>query len=141
MRIEQRSKQIVDVIRKDVAPTSKHAPFANMIQQSGKDILQDSLQQLINKIEDQGQVLNRKRTIEELVTYKKLVKQYLQEASNGLELFEKHSHNHHKTYKIIRVVDEKLLEMNKEVIEKENDSVKLLSLVGEVKGLLVNLYL
>jgi uncharacterized protein len=141
MRIEQQSRQIVDQLKKEVLPNAKQTNFSDMVQQSGKSLLKDTLQQLIHKIDEQGKVLANKRTIDDLVAYKKLVKQFLQEANNGLELFEKHSLNHQKTYKIIRAVDEKLLEMNKEVLEKEDNGVKLLSVVGEVKGLLINLYM
>jgi uncharacterized protein len=141
MRIEQRSQQLQDVMKKDQSSSTKHSQFGHMVQQSGKGLLKETLQQLMNKVEEQGKVLGKRRTIDDLISYKKLVQQFLQEASNGINLLEEHSHNRHKTYKVLRAVDEKLLELNKEVLDKEDDGVKLLAVVGEVKGLLVNLYM
>ena len=43
-------------------------------------------------------------------------------------------------YKIIKKVDEKLLELADAVISKEQKGLKVLDLVGEIRGLLLDLY-
>jgi uncharacterized protein len=141
MRIDNLGQGRVDVIKKDSNQTVKHASFSSMMQQSGEKQLKTTLNQLMAQIDEQGKQLSEKRTVDNLISYKKLVQKFLKEAANGLELHEKHSQHRHKTYKIIRTVDEKLSEIQKEVVERERSGVHLLSLVGEVKGLLVNLYL
>jgi uncharacterized protein YaaR (DUF327 family) len=103
------------------------------------------LEALMSHLERQGQVLIQSRTIEHLRDYKKVVEEFVREAvSSGLQLSEKqsyHPNGHMKTHQIVEKVDEKLLELHDEVMNKEESGLEVLRLVGEVKGLLINLYM
>ena len=45
-----------------------------------------------------------------------------------------------KVYKIVKEVDKKLIDLANTVLEKEQNGLDILGLVGEIKGLLVNIY-
>jgi uncharacterized protein len=142
MRIDQLNQSRLDLIKNNSnQQPNKVDHFPAMFKQTTNSLVKDNLKQLLTKINEQGQMLAEKRTIHELVSYKRLVKQFMEEASNGLQLLEKHSQQQHKTHKIIHAVDENLLTLQKDVIDREKDGVQLLAAVGEIKGLLVNLYL
>lgn len=100
--------------------------------------------QLIEEIDEQGKILAEKRTVEELRKYKQLVKEFIEDAVNhGLELQERRGFNRRgrtKIYKIVQEVDRKLLDLTNAVLEKQKSSLDILEMVGEIKGLLINLY-
>ncbi|MEC2070601.1 YaaR family protein [Alkalihalophilus marmarensis] len=104
----------------------------------------EKLSQLMQKIDDQGKVLAESRTVEELRKYKQLVKEFMEDAVQfGLSLEERRGFNRRgrtKIYKIVQEVDRKLLDLTDAVLEKEKKGLQILDMVGEIKGLLVNIY-
>ena len=43
--------------------------------------------------------------------------------------------------KIVETIDEKLIELAEDLLNEEKTSVDLLAKIGEIKGLLINLYM
>jgi len=104
----------------------------------------ERLNKLIEDIEDQGKVLAQSLTVEDLRDYKNKVKEFIDEAvKHGLKIQQSRGFNRGgriRMYKIIKKVDEKLLELADAVISKEQKGLKVLDLVGEIRGLLLDLY-
>lgn len=103
------------------------------------------LQELLNEVDDKGRDLVENRTVESLFAYKNLVKSFIEEAVDyGLKVAEKRGYGRAGRNKILRSVDsidEKLLQLTDLVLQKETKHINILGKVGEIKGLLVNLYL
>ncbi|OEF97823.1 YaaR family protein [Desulfuribacillus alkaliarsenatis] len=95
-------------------------------------------------IERQGERLAEHRTVDDLNKFKRLVKDMLDETVKfGLKLEERQGFNRrgrNKIYKIIKEVDKKLLEVTDAALDKQKKNIEILALVGEIKGLLVNIY-
>jgi uncharacterized protein YaaR (DUF327 family) len=45
-----------------------------------------------------------------------------------------------KRYKLLDEIDEKLIEMAEELLQTEQGRLELLSKIGEIRGLLINLF-
>lgn len=118
--------------------------FRSALQQSGQQLQDDALRQLLGKIEEVGSRLSQNMTLENLTAYKKLVKQFMHEAVQfGLELELQQGFNRRgrtKQYQLVKEVDHKLIELTDEVMQKEKDQLQVLELVGEIKGMLINIY-
>ena len=103
------------------------------------------LQELLDDVEKKGRALVENRTVESLFAYKNMVKSFIEEAVDyGLKIAEKRGYGRAGRTKILRSVeniDEKLLQLTDLVLQKESKHINILSKVGEIKGLLVNLYL
>ncbi len=103
------------------------------------------LQELLDEVDSKGRELVENRTVEALFAYKNLVKSFIEEAVDfGLKVSEKRGYGRAGRTKILRSVenvDEKLLQLTDLVLQKETKHINILSKVGEIKGLLVNLYL
>ncbi|SER47883.1 YaaR family protein [Salipaludibacillus aurantiacus] len=115
------------------------------IMQHGRDSSQyERLSHLLQKIDDQGKTLSESRTVEELRKYKALVKEFIDDAVKlGLSLEERKGFNRRgrtKVYKIVREVDRKLLDLTDAVIKEQKKGLDILDMVGEIKGLLINIY-
>ncbi|WP_070121512.1 YaaR family protein [Bacillus marinisedimentorum] len=119
------------------------ASFGKYVQNHGEKLQLEQLNMLMADIEKQGARLVRSRNFQDLARYKNMVKQFLKEAVNsGLDLKKSNSWNGqgHRTLTIVEQVDEQLSALTDEVLMKEQKSIDLLDRIGEIKGLLVNLY-
>ncbi|MBS4190270.1 YaaR family protein [Bacillus sp. FJAT-49705] len=102
------------------------------------------LQSKIKDIEQQGEKLVEQRTVESLRKYKKMVKDFMNDAvKNGLELQEHFGFSQRgasRIHKLVKEVDKKLIDLTNEVLDKESKSLDILAMVGEIKGMLINIY-
>ncbi len=117
--------------------------FGKYVENQGEKLRVEQLHSLMAGIENQGERLMRSRNFQDLARYKNMVKQFLKEAVNsGLDLKKSSSWNGqgHRTLTIVEQVDEQLSALTDEVLMKEHKSIDLLDRIGEIKGLLVNLY-
>lgn len=103
------------------------------------------LQELLDEVDDKGRELVENRTVESLFAYKNMVKSFIEEAVDyGLKVAEKRGYGRAGRNKVLRSVDNidaKLLQLTDLVLQKETKHINILGKVGEIKGLLVNLYL
>ena len=118
--------------------------FQQMVQTQDQKMQIQALNRLIGDIEGAGQRLARARTFRELAKYKSLVKRFVREAVEyGLELKQSTSWNQYgqsRPLKTVETIDAKLVELSEEILNKERSSLEILEMIGEIKGLLINLY-
>jgi uncharacterized protein YaaR (DUF327 family) len=118
--------------------------FQQMVQTQDQKMQIQTLNRLIGDIEGAGQRLVRARTFRELAKYKALVKRFVKEAVEyGLELKQSTSWNEYgqsRPLKTVETIDAKLVELSEEILNKEKSSLEILEMIGEIKGLLINLY-
>jgi uncharacterized protein YaaR (DUF327 family) len=119
--------------------------FQQIFQENQKDLSQTRLKSLLQKLENQSSRLGQSQSIQDLLAYKETIKSFLQEVvQNGLSL-EDHSgftpNGREKKLTMIKQVDEKLVELSDQVLSQQAPTIDLLTKMGEIKGLLINLYL
>ncbi|MGO4887007.1 YaaR family protein [Anaerobacillus sp. MEB173] len=129
-------------VKKEVA--TEKVSFSEVMAKGREQQTYDKLSKLMEQIEDQGKILSETRTVDELRKYKQLVKEFMDDAVKfGLSLEERRGFNRRgrtKIYKIVTEVDRKLLDLTNAVLEKEKKGLEILDMVGEIKGLMVNIY-
>ena len=115
-----------------------------MVMEQSEKLQVDQLEQLMGEISDQSERLVRYRTIRELAKFKRFVKDFMQEAVQyGLDISYSHTfqmNGNSRRLLIVRQIDEKLIELTEAVVEQEKRSIDLLDMIGEIKGMLINLY-
>ena len=128
---------------KKTGPEAK-VTFQEVIAKQREERVYARLTELIEKIDEQGKRLSEKRTADELRKYKELVKEFMEDAVQyGLSLEERRGFNRRgrtKIYKIVKEVDRKLLDLTDAVLQQQKSGLEILRMVGEIKGLLVNIY-
>ncbi|WP_053365289.1 YaaR family protein [Bacillus sp. FJAT-27245] len=119
--------------------------FQQIFQDSQVGLSQERLQSLLTQLDRNGNRLAVSRTIQDLLAYKQTIREFLQEVvQNGFSLEEHRSFQHNGREKkliLIKQVDSHLLELSDQVFDKQTTTVSLLDKLGEIKGLLVNLYM
>ena len=145
MRIESQTKIPGDRIQKNIVENKSVDSFARVMQKSQSKLQLDALHQLMSRVDAQGEKLGEQRTFENLREYKNLVKEFMREAlSFGLQLSDKQSFSPGggmKNHQIVEVIDKKLIELQDEVLNNEREGLDTLQSIGEIKGLLINLYM
>jgi hypothetical protein len=123
-----------------VAPKS----FSDMMREQQEQRDKDHLRQMLAKIQEQGERLARSMTVRELRAYKQMVKQFLEDTlKRGVGLKETRGWDRRgraKRYKLLEEVDRLLVEMGEELLQNEQGRLELLEKVGEIRGLLLNVY-
>ena len=119
--------------------------FGDMVVKQGSKLQTEQLTRLLGDISSAGERVARNRTLRELTRFKMLVKRFLQEAVNhGLEAKQSHTWNRFgegRRLKIVETVDERLVELAEDILNEEKETIDLLDKIGEIKGLLINLYM
>ncbi|WP_416827655.1 YaaR family protein [Ectobacillus polymachus] len=125
--------------------TNQSTSFGKIMEEKQSVLTNERLHTLMSEIEKQGDRLQDSQTLQDLISYKKSIHSFLQEViQNGLSLEEKRGqlpNGREKKLKLIKQVDQKLLELSQQVLDQSLPSVSMLAKMGEIKGLLVNLYL
>lgn len=118
--------------------------FQGYVQQQNEKLKVEQLQTLMKNIDDIGNRLGRSQNLKDLTKYKSLVKQFVKEAVEfGMEVKKDSSWDQFgqgRDLSVVHVIDDKLVELTEEVITKEKNSLNILDKIGEIKGLLINIY-
>jgi uncharacterized protein len=124
--------------------TQNQGRFGDMIVKQGTKMQTEQLTRLLGDISAAGDRVARNRTLRELTRFKMLVKRFLQEAvDHGLEMKQSHTWNRFgegRRLKIVETIDEHLVELAQDILNEEKETIDLLDKIGEIKGLLINLY-
>ena len=106
--------------------------------------LQVRLTSLMEEITMQGDKLAKHRDIRDMKRYRGLVKDFLNEIINRYHSFSRENfldrRGRHRVYGIVRLVDEKLDELAQELVKDEKDNLNILSKIGEIRGLLLDIF-
>ena len=119
--------------------------FGDMVVKQGSKMQTEQLTRLLGDISAAGDRVARSRNLRELARFKMLVKRFLQEAVDyGLEMKQSHTWNRFgegRRLKLVETIDEHLVELAEDLLNEEKESIELLAKIGEIKGLLINLYM
>lgn len=106
--------------------------------------LQERLNTLLNEITNQGDRIAQHMDIRDMKKYRGLVKDFLNEVVNRSHKFSRENfldrRGRHRVYGIIRLVDENLDELAGELVKDEKDHLAILSKIGEIQGLLLDIF-
>lgn len=128
---------------KEVQQTEANFKFtlASHIQEAD---LQERLCHLMEEITMQGSKLGKKRDVRDMRKYRSLVKEFMNEVVSRSHSFTRENfldrRGRHRVYGIIRLVDETLDELAQELVKDEQDSLTILNKIGEIRGLLLDIF-
>ena len=144
MDVQRISKATLNGIKGKEEVAKDSIQFQAMMNKKRQETTYDRLTKKVAEIEVQGKKLADNHSVENLRKYKKMVKDFMEDAvKNGLELTEHRGFNQRgstKVYKLVKEVDKKLIDLTNEVLNKEKKGLDILNLVGEIKGMLINIY-
>jgi len=106
--------------------------------------LQARLQTLMEEITMQGDRLYKRRDVRDMWHYRRLVKDFMNEVVTHSHSFSRENfldrRGRHRVYGIIRLIDENLDQLAQELMKDEQDNLAILSTIGEIRGLLLDIF-
>lgn len=119
--------------------------FEAIVQSKAQNMQREQLEQLLEDITEQGKKVVRYRSFRDLARFKRMIKQFIEEAVyKGMSVKETHNFNMTNfSHQLITVekIDEKLIQLTEDILDQEKKAVDLLAIIGEIEGLLINLYM
>ena len=110
----------------------------------GESELQEKLVNLMEQISDEGEKIAKKKDIRDMRKYRTLIKEFLNEVVNRSHSFSRENfldkRGRHRVYGIVRLVDENLDALAQELMKEEKENMEVLSKIGEIRGLLLDLF-
>lgn len=129
--------------QQNVQPTDDSFKFmlASNIEEAA---LADRLQLMMEEITMQGDKIIKRMDVKDMRRYRTLIKDFMNEIVNRSHKFSRENfldrRGRHRVYGIIRLVDEKLDELAQELVKDERDNISILAKVGEIRGLLLDIF-
>ena len=106
--------------------------------------LQARLQTLMEEITMQGERLAKRRDVKDMEHYRRLVKEFMNGVVTHSHAFSRENfldrRGRHRVYGIIRLVDENLDHLAQELMKDEQDHLAILNTIGEIRGLLLDIF-
>ena len=106
--------------------------------------LQARLQALMEEITMQGDKLSKRRDVKDMKRYRGLIKEFLNEVVTHSHSFSRENfldrRGRHRVYGIIRLIDENLDQLAQELMKDEKDHLAILNKIGEIQGLLLDIF-
>ncbi len=106
--------------------------------------LAQRLNLMMEEIVMQGDKLVKRMDVRDMRRYRSLIKEFMNEIVNRSHKFSRENfldrRGRHRVYGIIRLVDEKLDELAQELVKDEQDKISILAKVGEIRGLLLDIF-
>ena len=92
----------------------------------------------------EGEKLSKRRDVKDMKHYRGLVKEFLNEVVTRSHVFSRENfldrRGRHRVYGIIRLVDENLDQLAQELMKDEQDHLAILNKIGEIRGLLLDIF-
>ncbi len=108
------------------------------------DNLQAHLTALMEEITMQGERIAKKKDIKDMRKYRALIKDFMNEVVSRSHSFSRENFldrkGRHRVYGIIRLVDENLDELAKELVKEEKDNITILQKIGDIRGLILDIF-
>lgn len=137
-RADSKSRMQSGVIK---GKSAKTMDFTTTLDMANKEQTEERLQQMLDDIESLGQRLTSTRSVDDAKEYRKKVQEYLSFIVKNIYILKKESGPLNYGIHIrIEVINQKLDELTKSLIEQQKENIELADKLDEIKGLLVDAY-
>ena len=106
--------------------------------------LQAKVDALMEDITAQGNRIAQHMDIRDMKRYRTVIKDFLNEVVYRSHKFSRENFldrkGRHRVYGIIKLIDENLDELASELVSDEKDHISILSKIGEIEGLLLDIF-
>ena len=144
--MDMKVNQLMQVTQPEAASPVKESDGGfkfTLISHVEENEFQARLTSMMEAITMQGDKLAKKRDIKDMKRYRGLIKEFMNEIVNRSHEFSRENfldkRGRHRVYGIIRLVDENLDQLAQELMKDEQDHLAILSKIGEIRGLLLDI--
>ena len=145
----------MDIKVSNLTPTTQ-TPAPEQVQEANGDFkfvltskLEDSglaerLNLMMLDIIQQGEKISKRNDIKDMQRYRILIKDFMNEVVTRSHVFSRENFldrkGRHRVYGIIRQVDKELDELAQELVKDEKNGIDILAKIGQIQGLLLDIF-
>lgn len=119
--------------------------FGQKLKKLSEEQYEVRLKQLLENIDTQAEKLAKTMDMKEVIRYKTMITEFLNEVTRGTHAFEKQNfldrRGRHRMYGIVKKVNEQLDNLTQDVLKKESSNIKILKKIDDIRGMLLDLYM
>ena len=117
--------------------------FLEKLDQVKSEQVRSHLEDLYGKIAQQAEKISKRLYLDDVLHYKKLVKEFLDVASRNAHQFSRQNfldrRGRHRVYCIVKSVDRELDHLTKEFLNQETDRISVLKRLDDIRGMLLDI--
>lgn len=106
--------------------------------------LQQKIGGLMAQVTEHGKKIAKKRDLRDMKRYRELIRELLNEVVYRSHHFSRENfldkRGRHRVYGIVKLVDKNLDELAQELMKDEQDQIAILNKIGEIEGLLLDIF-
>lgn len=122
--------------------SAQKSSFNDSFNQANKFKSKEEIELYIKEIKSIGNKLVATQNYNDVVNYKKVIKQYLKSVVDYMYSLNQDSSFWNGNYfKTVKIVDEKLDGITKKLLYDQKDNIDLATKIDEINGLLIDMYL
>ncbi|MBO6016120.1 MAG: YaaR family protein [Lachnospiraceae bacterium] len=145
MDIKVNQAQQVNMVETPQQSTQTDGTFKFMLASNiAEQDLQNRLTMMLEEIVQQGNKIGKRTDIKDMKKYRTLIKTFFNEVITRSHEFTRENfldrRGRHRVYGIIRLVDQTLDDLAKELVSDEKDHIAILSKIDEIRGLILDIF-
>jgi uncharacterized protein YaaR (DUF327 family) len=119
----------------------KTMDFSTTLDMANKDQSEQNLKQMLKEIDNLGKKLASTRSVEDAKLYRNKIQEYINYiVKNAYVLRREPGPFNYGVHVRIEIINKKLDELTKNVIEEQQGNIELATKIEEIRGLLVDVY-
>lgn len=129
--------------KKDEISRKKESTFLGIFEEAEEEAIRKTIEEMVSEVVEAGNDFVRSPTPDNLKKYKERIKNVLKYIEKNLyKIAGKYDFalSQPRLHIIAEEIDEKLLQISSLLMEAEKDTIKLAQKVGEINGLIFDLY-
>lgn len=143
LRVNQ-LQQPAQIDTKTAAPESDGSFRFTLLSSIQEQELQASLAVMMEDITQQGNKLSRKMDIRDMKLYRKMIKEFMNEIVTHSHSFSRENFldkkGRHRVYGMVKLIDQALDDLAEELMREEQDHLAILNKIGEIQGMILDLF-
>lgn len=143
LRVSQ-LQQPAQIDTKTTAPESDGSFRFTLLSSIQEQELQASLAIMMEDITQQGNKLSRKMDIRDMKLYRKMIKEFMNEIVTHSHSFSRENFldkkGRHRVYGMVKLIDQALDDLAEELMREEQDHLAILNKIGEIQGMILDLF-
>lgn len=121
----------------------KREQFISKFETIQSQHVREHLENLYGKITEQAEKIGEKMHLNEIVKYKKLVREFLDVATKNSHKFSKQNfldrRGRHRVYCVVKNVDRELESLTKDFLDQEVDRIDIIKRLDDIRGMLLDI--
>ena len=143
LRVSQ-LQQPAQIDTKTTAPESDGSFRFTLLSSIQEQELQASLAVMMEDITQQGNKLSRKMDIRDMKLYRRMIKEFMNEIVTHSHSFSRENfldkRGRHRVYGMVKLIDQALDDLAEELMREEQDHLAILNKIGEIQGMILDLF-